>query len=133
MYSFYRIISKFSKIFSNVFLILAIPVSILLCGLGWCMFFIRDIIIAITNNEGLFDTANPSGASLTDSCEIIKWVGLALAIFIIVCYVILIVSWICRKVLFKKIADNYITRNKEWRNRDINKTIERLENYRYRD
>lgn len=134
MYHFYKFMSGFAKFFSNALFILSIPVSIILCGLGWCLFFIKDIVIKITNEPDIFDLAiDGSNASMVNAINIIQWVGLGLAILMIVIFVILLTAWILKKILFKRIAGNYITRNKEWRNRDINRVLERLEDYRYRD
>lgn len=128
MYPFYRFFGKLSKLLSNIMLAVIIPVSIIICAAGWCLFFIRDVI-------KLFG-ADPSQVITSDLepvFNILKWVGLGIALFVIVCYLVFFLAWIFNKITYKKIADNYITRNKEFRNRDINKTIEKLENYRYRD
>lgn len=131
MYIVYKIFSSMSKICSNVLVILAVPFAFILAALGWAAFCIEDIFDSIGAGE-LLDP-NSGNTTLVEIVPIIKYIGLAVGLLFTILLVIIFISWILKKVFYKKIADNYITRNKEWRNRDINKVIEKLESYRYRD
>ncbi len=134
MYTLYKIFGKLSKGLSNALILIMIPTSIILCAVGWGMFCIRDIITLVTTPD-IFDqiVSNSSGLTLGELCDILHWTGLGIGLFFTVVFVIMTIAWVCKKILYKSIAGFQITRNKEWRNKDINKAIEKLEDYRYRD
>ncbi len=136
MYTLYKIFGKLSKGLSNALMLIMIPTSIIFCAAGWALFCIKDILSLVFIDPGWFEGYVGDGASALTRNELfdtLHWVGLAIGLFFTIVFIILIVAWICKKVLYKSIAGFQITRNKEWRNKDINKAIEKLEDYRYRD
>ncbi len=136
MYTLYKIFGKLSKGLSNALMLIMIPTSIILCAAGWALFCIRDIFLLVVNQgflEGYIDNEAANGLTWNQLCDVLHWVGLGIGLFFTVVFVVMIIAWICKKILYKSIAGFQITRNKEWRNKDINKAIEKLEDYRYRD
>ncbi len=138
MYTLYKIFGKMSKALSNALMVIMIPASIIFCALGWALFCIKDIMMLVVQNELWFEgpvsgNLEEPGMSWNELCDVLHWVGLAIGLFFAVAFIIMLTAWIFKKVLYKQIAGFQITRNKEWRNKDINKSIEKLEDYRYRD
>ncbi len=135
MYTLYKIFGKMSKSLSNALMLIMIPTAIIFCALGWALFCIKDIFMLVVKDDGWFLGYVSDGSSLTwdQLLNTLHWVGLGIGLFFTIVFIIMLVAWICKKILYKSIAGFQITRNKEWRNKDINKAIEKLEDYRYRD
>lgn len=127
MYKFQAILGLISKIFSNVLLVICLPVSLLIFIASICMWQIEPLLNTIGASEVITDL------STTNLLSIISYVGLGVFIFMLFIFIVFIVAIVIKISLYKSISGFVIARNKELRNIEINKAQEKLDKYRYRE
>lgn len=130
MYKFNMILSKIAKATVSATLIICLPLSIILLVGSVLMWNLESFIVLILGPEAWTNVLN---AIQPTGIEIIKWIGVGLTALIVLIFVILITSKLISNSLYKNINGVKIARNREIRNIDINKAINKLERYRYRE
>ncbi len=129
MYKFQAILGLLSKIFSNILLVICLPISLLLFVGSICLWQLESILNSLGPKVAeLLSNLDNSGL-----LNILTYVGLGLFIFILFIYVVFIVSVIIKVSLYKSISGFVIARSKELRNIELNKAQEKLDKYRYRE
>ena len=128
MYKFQAILGLLSKIFSNIMLVICLPISLLLFAGSICLWQLESILNSLPNAGELLVNLKNSGL-----LNILTYVGLGVFVFILFIYVVFIVSIIVKISLYKSISGFVIARSKELRNIELNKVQEKLDKYRYRD
>lgn len=131
MYTFYKIISRISKFLSNAFVVIAIPISVIFAICLALVVALEPFLDSIGLWQTVSDAIKSSGTEqILQYCQL---AALVILCILVLCWIIFITSWCIKKINFKKIGGIDISRNKEYRNHDINEYQEKLEKYRYRD
>ncbi len=128
MYKFQAILGLISKIFSNILLVICLPVSLLLFAGSICAWQIEPLINTIFGNE-----ADTVIGNMGSSLPIIQNVGLGVFIFLLIIYIIYLSALIIKITLYKSISGFVVARSKELRNIELNRAQEKLDRYRYRE
>ncbi len=132
MYKLQAILGLISKVLSNVVLVICLPVSLIIFGASIIAWQIQPFLNTIYGAQAgeVIDSINYGGHNVIG---IISNTGLGIFIFMLIIYVIFLISLIVKTTLYKSISGFAVARSKELRNIELNKAQERLDNYRYRE
>lgn len=132
MYKFQAIMGLISKVLSNIFLVICIPISLIIFVGAICLWQISPLLNTIYGNAAV-DIINQINTGGKDVISIISNVGLGIFIFLLIIYIFFIVALIIKISLYKSISGFQVARSKELRNIELNKAQEKLDKYRYRE
>lgn len=127
MYKFQAILGIIAKIFSNILLVICLPISLIMFAGSICLWQIDSLLNTVGATNILDDLAN------SDLLNTLSYVGLSIFIIILFIYVVFIIAIVIKISLYKSISGFVIARSKELRNIELNKAQEKLDKYRYRE
>ncbi len=132
MYKLQAILGLISKIFSNVILVICLPVSLLVFGASIIAWQIEPFLNTIYGGQAqtIIDQINGGSANVMG---IISNTGLGIFIFMLIMYTVFLVALVVKTTLYKSISGFVVARSKELRNIELNKAQEKLDKYRYRE
>ncbi len=133
MYKFQAIMGLISKVLSNIFLVICIPISLIIFVGAICLWQISPLLNTIYGNAADEIIAQINAGGEKNVISIISNVGLGIFIFLLIIYIFFIVALIIKISLYKSISGFQVARSKELRNIELNKAQEKLDKYRYRE